>query len=137
MWQQNILPADMIYMKWRLDAHFYYIFVAVTATPPATPIPLQPLLAGSALILCYAPRHGKGNSCAARQGLTSPNHLSFFALLLPFSSAAHPWQHTTLPSPPHSTAAPLAATQPTDNLFAIKQNNKKCGKFFFSIPFAL
>lgn len=33
--------------------------------PPPPPSPrMPPLLAGSALILCYAPRHGKGNSCA-------------------------------------------------------------------------
>lgn len=63
--QQNILRHDMIYMKCRLDAHFYYIFVAVSAPlpPPSAPL-MRPLLAGSALILCYAPRHGKGNSCA-------------------------------------------------------------------------
>lgn len=63
--QQNILRHDMIYMKCRLDAHFYYIFVAVSAPNPPPPSPrMPPLLAGSALILCYAPRHGKGNSCA-------------------------------------------------------------------------
>lgn len=37
--QQNILRHDMIYMKCRLDAHFYYIFVAVSARLPPSVCP--------------------------------------------------------------------------------------------------
>jgi len=78
--------------------------------------------AGSALIFVTHSRHGKLNSCA---GLTRvkflPNHLSFFffnILLLQFFKCIT------------NNATTTTLEQPSAHLFAIKQNNKNCSKFF-------
>lgn len=69
--QQNILRHDMIYMKCRLDAHFYYIFVAVSAPNPPSTFPSHASLAGG---LCFdfvlrTSTWKRQQLCEARQGL--------------------------------------------------------------------